>query len=140
MNPDAGSGSEAFPGSDQCPPRVRGGFADQERFDHAAGFLPDTPKAGRDHPGIVKNQDIPGLEQGWEVGKLAVGYPSGPAVQYHQPGGAAFREWNLGNSVRGEFVMEIRGQHSVRAVGGLPWGGEWGFLGSDSTAWTWETP
>ncbi|MDQ1188680.1 hypothetical protein QE447_001183 [Stenotrophomonas sp. SORGH_AS282] len=71
----------------------------------AAGLLAE--QAGRDHPGIVEDQQVAGLQQRRQVAHLAVFERGRRLRHHHQAAGRALGERGLGDQFSGKVVMEV---------------------------------
>ncbi len=118
-HPDPATGPEGAPRPSEGDPAPRGdGRMDQQHLGCAPSG-PGAEKAGRPHPRHVAHQQVAGGGKGDDVRENPVLQPgeSGTIPVHHeQPGGIPALGRKLGDQVRGEQVVEIRGPHGREKV------------------------
>src|SRR5207253_11437700 len=96
---------------------------DEEELDAAPGRLrADEP--GGEHPRVVHDEEIAGLEELGEIGDRAVGDPPG-AVEDEQPRAVALRERVARDASRGELVGEVVEPHGAGDCATRSGGAQW---------------
>ena len=86
----------------------------EQNLDLAGGFLlasaGGTPcvETGGDDPAVVQDEQIAGIEQRWQVSKLAVFQLSGSAAEEEHTAGATMFWRLLRNELFRQFEIEVR--------------------------------
>ena len=80
--------------------RLRAGHPLQQQF-HLATRRLASPQPGGDYPGVVKDQQVIGLQMIEEVAKMVMADRTTTPVERQQPAGAALRQRVLGDKLRG---------------------------------------
>ena len=113
-----------FAGADLRPRLVAGQQAfDQDLHAPAGGLLAE--QARRDHPGVVEDQQVAGLQQPGQVAHRAVLQLARRLRHHQQAAGGAFGQGGLGDQGFGQLEMEVgflhRGaRNRARIVAGRP--------------------
>ena len=109
---NTGTLAQLFARAHKTLPHVASLVHQQQDLHRAAGrTVADEP--GRQHPGVIQHEAVPGAQELGQVIEMMVADLTGGLVQCHQPGAVPAVKWSLRNELLGQVIVKIACLHRM---------------------------
>ena len=99
--------------ADQALPHLVAPVVQQQHLADAAAGQPLAHQTGGQHPGVVQDQTVAGVQEIRQVIEMVVSRGAAHPVQRHQAGGVPLLDGGLGDQLLGQIIVKITGLHAL---------------------------